>query len=276
MLRKGFKNGCRVKSKGIDLKKFLLAILSFFIFASLVSAEGILSDELLEKIKPNGAMRHVVQGKSEFKFELVPATELAIATTKSWESDAAPVFHEECLFYITKADLAKASGNSDADTSIAKVSQIIRSVSKMKGMEYYSNGDKRWETLYHEAYLIDSPNSRNRIDDKIDEVYDRQTLYCILDDNSFGSCVYRLDYRQQDDEVSILFTNAEKCKFGPMTAVKENELKISLDIISQGDSYLIYMTLRARYPQIPLFKERLSKSFNARIDAIFKWFTMQF
>lgn len=258
------------------MKKFLFAILSFFIFASLLPAEGILSDSILEKVKPNGSMRHIVQGKNKFEFELVPATELAIATTKSWESENTPIFHEECLFCIAKADLAKASGNSDADTSIAKVSQIIRAVSKMKGMQYYSNGDEKWETLYHEAYLIDSPKSKNRIDDKIDEVYDGQTLYCILDDNSFGSCVYRLDYRQQNDEVSILFTNAEKCKFGPITAVKENELKISLDIISQGDSYLIYMTLRARYPQIPLFKERLSKSFNARIDAIYKWFTLQF
>jgi hypothetical protein len=36
------------------------------------------------------------------------------------------------------------------------------------------------------------------------------------------------------------------------------------------------MIVQVKYPSIPFLESRLNRSFNARVDAIYKWFSMSF
>ena len=220
---------------------------------------------------------------------LTPTTTLSRAATKTWEQPEQPLYIAESLYMVKKSTLVEHSLNpAHCDTSLQAVSRVIRSVSKMQGMKYYSNSDKKWAVLYDEAHLVDAANYKQRIADQTDGSADGKQLYCMLKDHTFGKGVYRLDYRENataadgdNMEVSVCFTNETPLKVLGITGVKPHFMKINLVVIEQTDDdaedyYYIYMVLQARYPQMALVEHILRRSFYARLDAIYNWFICQF
>ena len=266
----------------MNLKKICLALL--LIFSSVAfSFSEVISDSLLDELvhSKNRNLQNTFMNDDVVNLTLTPNSELSKKAVNTWTLDAKPRFTTEKLFYLKKSTLVANSDNPEkCDTSINGVSKVIRSISKMKGVQYYSNGDKKWETLYHKSNLIDSLKTKKAIPDDLEGSADGKSYFCIQEDNSFGTCVYKLDYLQRDkqnpNEVSVCFTNAESLRYGPITAVKSGNLKISLVVTEQDTFYLVYMIVQVKYPSIPFLESRLSRSFNARVDAIYKWFSMSF
>ncbi|BDC94910.1 MULTISPECIES: DUF6675 family protein [Treponema] len=262
--------------------KRIFAFLGLFVIA--VSAfAGVIPESVLDELvaSPNRKLQNTFLNDEKVVLSLTPDTELSRKAVGTWAGSGSPRFTTENLFFLKKATLIANSDNGEkCDTSIDAVSKVVRSISKMKGMQYYSNGDKKWETLYHKSHLIDSLKSKKAIPDDLEGSADGKRFYCLQQDNSFGQCVYKLEYFQRDksepNEVAVCFTNAENLKYGPVTAVKPGNLNINLVVIDQGSYYLVYMFVQAKYPSLPFLESRLNRSFNARVDAIFKWFSMAF
>ena len=254
------------------------------IFSSIFMAfSEVISDSVMKSLldSPNRSLQNTFMGDDEVRLSLTPNTPLSAKAVCSWSLDAKPKFTTEKLFYLKKATMVANSDNPDeCDTSINGVSKVVRSISKMKGVQYYSNGDKKWETLYHKSNLIDSLKNKKAIPDDLEGSADGKSFYCLQEDNSFGTCVYKLEYLQRDkeqpNEVSVCFTNAESLKYGPITAVKPGNMKINLVVTEQDTFYLVYMLVQVKYPSVPFLESRLNRSFNARVDAIYKWFSMSF
>lgn len=253
------------------MKRILFLILGLFSFAAFSFSESI-SDETLEKLKAAGELQNVFLSNDKAELSLVPKTELSELAVKKWTSDEKPRLTTEKLFYLDKKSLG---GNSESELTVEKVSKILRSISTMKGTEYYSNRHKKWEVLYHDAYLVDSKESKNPIPDDTEGSADGKALYCMQDDNSFGKCYYQLEYRQTEKEVSVYFDNFEPLKFGPITAAKAHNVKINLVAVDEGDYYLVYLLVQASYPRISLFENMMLDSFNSRVDSIYKWFVKE-
>ncbi|WP_340138422.1 DUF6675 family protein [Treponema zioleckii] len=262
----------------MNVKKLCITSIFFLILSTFCAqGESSVSQGLLESVKSSGKIQKNFNDDKKVVFSFTPNTELSKKSVKTWSSSDKPVFTSENLFYVSKDTLVKNSSNkTTCDTSLDSVSKIIRSISKMKGMQYYSNGDKKWETLYHKSNLIKSPSDKTAIPDNLSGSADGKRFYCLQKDNSFGDCFYQLDYSQRANEVSVCFTNFEPIKYGPVTAVKKGNLKINLDVIDEGDYFLVYMVVQAKYANVPFLEGRLNRSFNARVDAIYKWFTLQF
>lgn len=247
---------------------FILAAFFSFATQSIVVSENSVSSEILEKVKFSGEIENVFLGKEEAKLSLVPDTELSKYILNNWTSEENPRLTTEKLFYLDKKDVA-------VNLNVEQVSRILRSISTMKGSEYYSNRHKKWEVLYHDAYLVDSPENKNKIPDATEGSADGKILYCMQDDNSFGKCYYTLSYHQTEKEVSVCFDNFEPLKFGPVTAAKSHNIKINLLVSDEGDYYLVYLMVQAYYPRISLFENMMLDSFNARVDSIYKWFVRE-
>lgn len=260
------------------MKKIILGALCA-IFSVSTAVSQVLSQNLLDLLinSPNRNLQNTFMGDETVKLTLTPNTELSKKAVQSWTLKDSPKFTTEKLFYLKKATLVANSDNpNECDTSINAVSKVIRSISKMKGMQYYSNGDKKWETLYHKSNLIDSLKDKKAIPDDLEGSADGKSYFCLQVDNSFGDCVYKLDYLQRVKEVSVCFTNAESLKYGFINAVKPNNMKINLVVVDQDTYYLVYMCVQVKYPNVPFLESRLNRSFNARVDAIYKWFSMSF
>lgn len=233
-------------------------------------AAGAVSGGMLAELSASGGrIENVCASGVAFDPVLAPDTEFARAACATWRNADAPKFSSENLFLVRKSELG-------GEASLAAVSKIVRSISTMKGIQYYSNGDGKWETLYHKAGVIRSPDKRKFLPDDTRGSADGKSLFCLLEDNSFGDCVYRVDYRESADEVAAFFTSAAPFKYGPITAVKAGNLNINLVVTDIGDSLLVYMVVRAEYPSLPFLSGRMTRSFNARVEAMFKWFRESF
>lgn len=236
------------------------------------SGETVISDELLDNLKKNGAV-----SQETMNFSLYPRTELGKLAVTTWNEKDLPAYSSEHLFLVKKESLRKESKRPlECDFSLENVSKIVRSISTMQGAQYYSNNDKKWATLYENAYMISDPKTKKRIDDQTDGNADGKEFYCLLDDHSFGKGAYHLSYRQTEHEVSLCMTNIDALKIAMITGVKSRQMKINLVVTDFGDDYLIYMVVQAKYPSISFLEKRLRQSLQARIDAIFTWFTESF
>lgn len=235
-------------------------------------AADVVVPSVLGSLREQGRVQQETQ-----EFSLFPNTPLARAATGTWDRRGAPLYSAESLYYLPKETLVERSKNpADADTSVAAAAKVLRMISKMQGVQYYSNGDKKWETLYKRAYMVENPRSKQAIPDQTDGDADGKTFFCLLDDHSFGENVYQLDYRQSADEVSVCFTNTDALKVAMITGVKPRDLKINLVVTDCGDAFLVYLVAQAKYPQISFLEKRLRRSLAARMDAIYGWFTNQF
>ena len=261
------------------MKKLVIACITFLLTTVSFSQNPVISEDVLSELmnSENKKVQHIFKDKNSVAFSLVPDTELSKKASMSWSSTDDPKYITENLFYLEKSLLVANSSNpQNCDTSLDAVSRVIRSISKMKGMEYYSNGDKKWETLYHESHCIDNLEDRNPVPDDTEGSADGKHFYCLQKDNSFGNCIYDVDCFQRDNEISVCFTNADNIKYGPILAVKPENLKINIVVIEQDSYYLVYMIVQAKYPNLAFLENRLNRSFNARVDAIYKWFTLSF
>ncbi len=255
---------------------FSWAAVFCFVSASVFAAEkSSISDSTLAQLKKEGVVKQTFVKEEEVKFSYTPNTEFSKNAILSWTNDWKPKFSSENLFYLDKQTLV-SSNNDVLHVSIDTASKILRSISKMKGMEYFSEGDQKWETLYHKSYLIKSKDDKSPVPDDLSGSADGKNFYCLQEDNSLGICVYKLDYRQSENEFAVCFTNIEPVKYGPITCVRAGDLKMNVVIIDEGEYFLVYMVVQSCYPYISILENRMNKSFNNRVDAIYKWFCKQF
>lgn len=257
------------------LKLFTCMICALSMYSlSAFTVEEIVNPEVLEQLKAQGVVQNQFYKKGDSTIKLAPKTPLAEQAAAFWpENEEKPVFIMENLYLLKKSELG------DGDVSkmdIDFVSKIIRSVSKMEGMEYYSYSDKKTKVLYKECYCIAGPNDRTRVPDDTEGSAEGKVMYCMQNDCSFGKTNYQLNYHQSAKETSAGFINVSPVYIGFVKAVDTNNLRISLVITDCGDSFVVYMLVQAKFPALSIIENKMNDSFRGRLEAIYKWFVAQF
>lgn len=241
--------------------------------AQAIELKDIFPSDVCAELVQNETVSHLHYNEDSYTLNLRPNTELAERTVGSWTSAEKPIFVIEKLFLFNKQKFLANTGKTDI--SISDVSQCIRAFSTMKGQQYYSNTRKRVETLYVDAYTFDVANKSKAIADRTAGSADGLELYCMNEDHSLGKCFYKVNFMQTENELSAQFTNIEPIKYGPITAVKPGNLQITIDVVDCGDDVVVFMFFEAKFPNIAVFASKLTKSFTARVDAMYNWFTDQ-
>lgn len=188
-------------------------------------------------------------------------------------------FAAESLYYVKKSTLVEKSKSEDKtniDTSIKAVSKIVRSVSKMKGMEYYSNTRKKWEVLYKDAYSVESADSTTAVSDDLTGSSDGKTSYALLDEHTLGKSVYKTTYHENAKMVVMEMKNVTAMNYGIIKLIDPEKCKIAVALIDDGDGYFVYIGMQTDFMQMAALEKKLNASFQARLDAIFNWITLQF
>lgn len=166
----------------------------------------------------------------------------------------------ESLYFIPKS------------LTVQKAGELARSISKMQGIQYYSSTKKKNMVLYKKAFTIENASSKNPVADKTAGSADGKTLYCLLDDNSFGDTRYKISYKQTDQELLTYFTNVDDMGLGPIRAIMQEKLIINLLVIPCNDGIIVYLCADLESKNLPGVKAKITDSISARIDAISKWF----
>ncbi len=251
------------------MKKKPSALLGLFlgivILPSIVakSAEEIVGNANLELLKAEGSIHTNEFDPKEVNLKLIPETKLSAKIIEAWaEDENLPSLIGENLYLVSKQKI-----------SIEEASIILRSVSKMEGMEYYSNRAKKITTLYKNAYCIAGPNDKTQVPDNTEGNADGLVQFCLLNDNSLGEVSYKVSYCQTESEISMNLVNTTAVTYGPVKAVKPGNLSISLVMTICDDYVIVYMNLKAKFLSLGFLEKRIQRSLLSRLDAIFSWFS---
>jgi hypothetical protein len=161
------------------------------------------------------------------------------------------------------------------ETGMLELYNILRRVSTMEGIEYYSASRDEMRIFYHESYAIDGPDGEERIDDPVvTAIPDRDTIHVFQRDGSFGKNVQRLDYVARDDAFLVTMTNTTTMIYKVVPLVSPENLQTFLLILPRPDEGVIefYGNLGVRVPGLFGMKDRARDSFYNRIVALHDWF----
>lgn len=220
------------------------------------------ADELLK----TGRIQRSFYGESNVKLELCPSTDLCRSAASAWNKQTEPVFIVESLYLLKKTQVGVQAGGE-----IGKISSVLRNLSTMQGIQYYSNSRKRWETLYTEVYTVNNPDERTKIADPTDKKADGLVSYVYQKDRSLSGCVYKFSYFEQAAQTSFRAENTEKIIYKGFNILKPEAMLLCLNAVETEEHIVFYITVRADAAKIPLVSERLAKSYGSRADAIYNW-----
>jgi len=149
----------------------------------------------------------------------------------------------------------------------------IMAVSSMTGLQYYSASRRAMRTFYEYSYVVDGPDTKNRIPDPVfTEVPAALTVYARQKDLTFGDNIYRYDYITTRDAVFFTQDNITALTMALIPVISRGNLKTIMAVIDCGDSILIYAVSMAKTLSVPGIGDRVSNSFSNRAEAVLGWF----
>lgn len=164
------------------------------------------------------------------------------------------------------------------DSGRVAVFNILRSVSTMEGIEYYSASRGEMRTFYEESYAIESPDNRNRIPDpRVDAIPTESTVWAYQRDGSFGRNVQRLDYRATDGAILVSIENETTMVYTVVPLVRPGNLRTYLLVVPDPvqQVFRFYGNLGVRVPAVFGMEDRARDSFYNRIVALHDWFVRE-
>ena len=166
--------------------------------------------------------------------------------------------------------LHKKKNGSQPDAK--KISQILRSISKLEGLRYYSSSRKKMRTLYETSYVIDDPQSKRRQADPLDHPADNFSVYALQKDLTFGAHVYQYRFFSDADSAGFVSTNTDTLKYSVFKAVLPECLQVSVAVTDLGDYLLIHAITRADFSAPSFLRKRIRNSLKTRGEAVYGWF----
>jgi len=218
-----------------------------------------------------GTVQNTVYRKKGEIPSLVPASTLAREAVAFWKGDEAPFFIET-LYLYKKNPLKQGAPGIDTD----RISVILRSLSKLEGLEYYSPSRKKMRTLYEKSYIIESVDSKKRLPDPLAGSADGVTAMVLQKDLTFGEYAYRYSWRQTVDSVAFFSVNIDAMSYSFLKLIQPEKLRVSLIVQDLGYWLLVYNLTKADFTAIPGIEGKITSSFSARAEAVYKWFITEY
>ena len=255
------------------LFSFLANIFSQEIKSEYPKLEDIIDSKYINELKENNKISRFFTEKDNSDFQFYPDLELAKSATKKWKSTRQdkPNFTIESIYRLEKSKQEFSGENIEKIIfEDANIKKILRSISKMEGIEYYSNSRKRTEVLYSKAYTVNNPTERKKVEDNFN--YLENPIYVLLDDKSFGEYLSVINNDSKGFENCFEYLNIDNINYGIIKAVEPNNMQVFLDVINCEDEIIVYVFIQSKMDVPAIFKSKIYDSFVARTDALFEWF----
>lgn len=266
-------------------KKFFCFFI--FVFSSLLFAQS--SDTTLKlqlsKYLPEDAVTALIANQDEkgaaklskvlyneklMTTTLIPKSKLVEEVFSTWNHKKT-VFMVETLYLYKKPEQKQSSNDSQI------ISDIVHSVSRLEGIEYYSSSRKKMRTLYEKSFAVekDSTSKRTKYSKVPDDLTAKEQLV-LQKDLTFGEYIYKYSYFKDSAAVGFVCENTEKLKYGIITLVSPYNMNVAFSVLDLGDYLLAYANTRANIARFLGIEKKLKNSFSTRADAIYNWFISEY
>lgn len=224
-----------------------------------------IADELVK----NGEIQKTTYGKTGTALSLSPALPIVSSAEALVPFPDSTYVSETLYLYMKKTATAPGA-------DIDRISAILRSISRLQGIEYYSNSRKKMWVLYETSYAVDGAKTKKKMADPVSGNGDGISLFAIQKDTTFGEYLYRYDYRQTPDSVAFFSRNIDALRYGFIKIIDGERFRASLVVHDFGDCLLVYGVTYADLAYVPAIGNRLNASFTARAEAMYRWFIKEY
>ena len=259
------------------MNRSVFAACLFFVGGAMVFADTnaelnkILAEKTAQELQVKGTLQNSSYRKTGTALKLAPNIAFIREANNIPQVPKTPFFVENLYLY------KKASGKTGpVGVDVQKISSILRSLSRLEGIQYYSTSRKKMRTLYEKSYVVDGAKTKKRIADPVEGSADGMKVIAIQKDLTFGEYLYQYSYRQTQDTVAFFSENLEPMSLSFIKLIDPENLHVSLVVYDMGDSLLVYGLTCADFPAIPGLESKLSASFSTRADAVYKWFISEY
>ena len=206
-------------------------------------------------------------GASNMKPEMLPVSAFS-EKMLSLLSKKKPAFLGEFI------SLYKKEGPNNPD-----VSKILRHISGLEGIEYFSNSYQEMRTLYLTSHAVKEVKRSGGvvyepIDDPLNDEFDGLEVFARQIDPTFGDFIYKYRYLKEDNGIGMICVNTQKITHPDMSLISlpPDAMTLSLAIYDLDDYILIHCLSSAKFPTIPFIGGRIKRAFSSRLTAVHNWF----
>ncbi len=174
------------------------------------------------------------------------------------------LFTLETLSFLRKTTKAKGSD----------LSRILRSISALKGLQYYSPSRKKNRLLYKDSFVVEKKETKNgkveyvKVDDPLDKEMNGLSILVSQEDLTFGKNIYKYDYFQDNYGMGLTVENINPLYYSIFKAINERELNSCVIFHDLGDYLLIYASTKANFAKLYGIEKKIKSSFSSRLEAL--------
>ena len=243
----------------------LILLAGLAVLSAEESLTELLDRETAERLISEGELRHT------FK-----KTEPLILLPKLTQSDevAADVLQLEPTVGVELILAYRPSREiSDDPEYHTRMYNTLAGISTLAGIEYYSDSRKRMRVYFHEAYVIDSPEEKNRVPDPVfTRIPKEHRLHSYLDDSSLGKYLAEIRYEYSEKSIVMSITNVTKIKQLLIPIVRQGEIRTFVAVVPIGDTVVFYGLAYVKLFNLFNLAQKKTASFYNRLLALFNWF----
>jgi hypothetical protein len=151
---------------------------------------------------------------------------------------------------------------------------VLRSISTMEGLQYYSQTREKWRELFHESRVINNLEDQREIPDpKVSRIPAYEQIYAFQHDSSFGKNTYTVTYRYRDGAYYLRLVNQSPVRYlGIVPVVSRENMHVYVSVVATDEGLVFYGHAAVDVLTTLGMEGRLRRSFENRVEAIFTWF----
>ncbi len=255
------------------MRTFTIAMLTCFVLAPLLQGdeyfERIIGKEHWQRLEREHSLQHTFKGKEQLKlFPTLPIKGMIEPEVSQVE----PTIGVELLLLFDPGIPGILANTKESDYHL-RIYNVLRSISTLKGIEYYSASRKRMRTFFYNAYVIESPENKEIKDDPlVSSIPSNSTVYTYMKDSSLGDYVAQIRYHYHFDYFSMSIRNHTLLRRFIFPMVQPEKLNMFVLIVPRGVKILFYGLSYVNASNIFGIAEAKTASFYNRLIALFNWF----
>lgn len=257
------------------MKRLIIAGLKICLFIGfcygqdLEELEGLFNHQTAAALVSQGELSNIFHDDIALKY--VPNVDMKRWIINAIKKIQPMIGVEVLLIYKIK------TGNADSEEGLLSIYNTLRSISTLKGIEYYSASRKRMRVLFHDAYVIDTPNKKNKLPDPIvNSIPPLSSIYVYQDDSSFGENIYKVLYHFEDNYFLMEMHNLTQIWYGIIPIIDPQKLKYIIFVYPCSDYLIFYSVICVNAFNFLGIADQKSASFYNRIKALYNWFCSQY
>lgn len=261
----------------------LLILLTFLSASEPGGAESLVSHSSIQKAFPSLSDAEVAQLQKEgeitrYFFEPSPLKWLpadGLATQIAREaSRIETVIGLESIHILPFKEMKIREMDLPDEEMRRKVYNVLRSVSTLKGVEYYSVTRGRMRTLFEESYPVLSLEQPTRVRDPriTEEIPPVSSMVIFQRDTTFGESYSRWVYRAGEREIAISTTNLTPLKYSFFRMVDPEQMQIHLLVRPMEGGISFYGCAVVKSAKFLGLEKTKTESFYNRVKALYSWF----